>query len=164
MNYPSDGVSVTVNSQKLMVYRNGDVWRLLKKGDWRYVENTANDNGYNRIKCGSKKVTRHRIIAYAYLNLDITNTITCIDHIDGNRINNHVDNLRIVSNQENQHNQTKAKGYCWKKSRNKWEAKIKLNNKTIYIGLFETEDNARHAYLEAKKIYHPTAPINLIVS
>lgn len=165
MNCPAQNITVTFNSQKLMVYRNGDVWRLLKNGDYRFVENRANcAYGYNRINCNNKMVKRHRIIAYAYLNLDIENTTLQIDHIDGDRINNHVDNLRIVSNQENQHNQTKAKGYYWDKHANKWRTQIKLNKKTIYIGYFDNENDAHNAYLQAKKIYHKSCPINLIVS
>jgi len=161
MNYPPDGIQVTVNDTKLMVYRCGDIYRQLKNGDWRFIENTDNTNdGYNRIHCGSKIFRRHRIIAYAYINLDITNTKTQIDHIDHNRLNNHVDNLRIVSNKENQHNQTNPKGYYWNKHAKRWVAHIRVDNKKIHLGLFDTEEEARKAYLDAKKIYHPTAPIN----
>lgn len=160
MNLPADGVSVTVNSQVLMVYRCGDLFRLMKNGDWRLVKNTANhNNGYNRVRCNGKNYRRHRIIAYAYLNLDIDDTSKHIDHINGDRLCNHIDNLRIVTHQENQHNQTHAKGYCWHKHANKWTAQIMVNNKQIHLGLYDTEEDARAAYLAAKLIYHPSAPI-----
>lgn len=160
MNLPADGVSVTVNSQKFMVYRCGDVWRLLKNGDWRFVENTANHNkGYNQIGCNGKSYMRHRIIAYAYLNLDIDDTTNQIDHINGNRLCNHIDNLRIATNQENCQNRIKAKGYYWHNPNNKWKATITVNNKHIHLGYFSTEAEARQAYLSAKLIYHPSAPI-----
>ena len=76
-----------------------------------------------------------------------------IDHI--NRINddNRICNLRSVTRQENQFNRT-AKGYSWNKHRNKWRARIFLNNKEIYLGLYITEEEARNAYLEAKEKYH----------
>ena len=94
MNLPPDGISITVNSQKLMVYRCGDVFRELKNGDWRFVKNTANrSDGYNQVRCGEKGYLRHRIIAYAYLNLDIDDACQCIDHINGDKICNNVDNL-----------------------------------------------------------------------
>lgn len=160
MNLPPDGIQCTVNSQKLMVYRCGDVWRLLKNGNWRFVKNTATDrNGYNRVGCGNKPYMRHRIIAYAYLNLDIDDVSQCIDHINGIRLCNHVDNLRIVPPELNMHNHTKAKGYSWNKHNNKWHAQIKLNNKNIFLGLYDTEEEARAAYLAGKLIYHPSAPI-----
>lgn len=163
MNYPPDGIQVIVNDTKLMVYRCGDVWKQLKNGNWKFMKNTTNHNiGYNSIACGSKQFLRHRIIAYTYLNLDITNTKISIDHIDHNRTNNHVDNLRIVSHKENLQNCSNTKGYTWDKSYNKWFASIYVDNKKIYLGRFEHEADARKAYLDAKKIYHPTAPINFI--
>lgn len=158
MNLPADGVHVTVNGQVLMVYRCGDIYRLMKNGDWKFIENTDNSHGYNIVNCCKKRYRRHRIIAYAYLNLDIDDLTQEIDHINGNRICNHVDNLRIVSRQHNCHNYTKAKGYTWNKSRNMWYAKIKLNNKSIHLGCFENEDDARAAYLQAKLIHHPSCP------
>lgn len=159
MNCPADGVSITVNSQAFMVYRCGDVYRLLRNGDWRLVPNTANTaNGYNHVRCSNKLYLRHRIIAYAYLNLDIDDASQCIDHINGNKVCNNVDNIRIVSAQENSHNQTKAKGYTWNKSTNKWQAKLKVAGKDIYLGEYHTEQEARAAYLAGKLIHHPSAP------
>lgn len=77
-----------------------------------------------------------------------------IDHKDGNRSNNRIDNLREVTYQQNHHNRTTAKGYCFNKTRNKFISQIMLNNKNIYLGRFDTEQEARQAYLDAKKIYH----------
>ena len=107
MNLPSDGVHVTVNNQVLMVYRCGDVFRLLKNGNWKFVKNTDNHNGYNLVGCFGKLYRRHRIIAYAYLNLDIADSTKQIDHMNGDRLCNHVDNLRIVTHKENCCNKTK---------------------------------------------------------
>jgi len=160
MNLPPDGVHVTVKGQELIVYRCGDIYRLLKNGDWKFVNNTAMCNGYNRFGCCNNKIVmRHRVIAYAYLNLDIDDATKQIDHINGNKLCNHVDNLRIVSHQENHHNRTTAKGYCFHKRDKKWHARIRVNNKQIHLGLFNTEEEARQAYLEAKLKFHPTAPV-----
>jgi hypothetical protein len=161
MNLPADGVSVTVNSQVLMVYRCGDVFRLMKNGDWRLVKNTAYSQGYNQVGCNGKLYLRHRIIAYAYLNLDIDNTSKPIDHINGNKLCNSVNNLRIVTTEENQHNRLNTKGYSWDKSKSKWKPQIMVNKKRIHIGNYDTEEEARAAYLAAKLIYHPSAPIPL---
>lgn len=80
-----------------------------------------------------------------------------IDHIDGNRVNNHPDNLRDISRAENGQN-TIALGYSWEESRKKWRASISVEGRPILIGRFKTEKEARHAYLKAKKKLHPTAP------
>jgi hypothetical protein len=77
-----------------------------------------------------------------------------LDHINGNKIDNRICNLRSISTQENQFNQIKAKGYSWHKRDKKWQARIKINQKQIHLGLFEKEEDARAAYLEAKEKYH----------
>ena len=77
-----------------------------------------------------------------------------IDHIDGNKSNNKIKNLRDVTHQQNHMNRTTAKGYCWDKSANKFKGYIHINNKNKYLGLFHTEQEARNAYLKAKEIYH----------
>ena len=142
-----DGVSILVNE-------NGDVFRKWRGIEyWRIVENVANhSNGYNVVSVNKRLIRRHRIIAYAFLGLDITNPKIQIDHIDGNKLNNCLSNLRCVNHQQNQWNQTKAKGYY--EHGNKFRAQIKLNGKKINLGTYETKDEARTAYLNAKLIYH----------
>ena len=77
-----------------------------------------------------------------------------LDHINGIRDDNRICNLRSVTHQQNGFNRKTAKGYHWDKRGNKWKSRIKLNGKNIHLGLFEKEEDARQAYLEAKKIYH----------
>jgi hypothetical protein len=77
-----------------------------------------------------------------------------IDHINGIKDDNRICNLRSVTHQQNQHNRKTNKGYCFCKKGNKYRTTIKLNYKTINIGYFNTEQEARNAYLEAKEKYH----------
>ena len=79
------------------------------------------------------------------------------DHIDHDTLDNRRFNIRIVTNQENQQN-SRAKGYT--KRGSKYEAKITVNGIVIYLGLFNTPAEAHAAYLTAKRIYHPSAPIS----
>ena len=79
------------------------------------------------------------------------------DHINHDTLDNRRCNVRIVTASENMHNRKKeAKGYH--KHRNKYQAQIWLHDKIIYLGLFDTPDAAHQAYLDAKEVYHPTAP------
>jgi hypothetical protein len=76
-----------------------------------------------------------------------------LDHINRDRCDNRICNLRIVNHQENQFNRN-DKGYCWHKLRKKWMSSIKVNKQQIHLGYFNTEDEARNAYLIAKEKYH----------
>jgi hypothetical protein len=80
--------------------------------------------------------------------------VECLDHINGIKDDNRISNLRSVTYQENCYNYTNAKGYTWYKKYNKWLAQIKFDNKRKHLGYFDTEEDARAAYLEAKEKYH----------
>ena len=77
-----------------------------------------------------------------------------LDHINGVRNDNRIENLRSVTRSQNQWNRLTAKGYYWDKSRNKYRAEMRIYNKKKCLGYFNTEEEARNAYLNAKQIYH----------
>lgn len=146
---------VVINGRRLVVCENGDVYGFDRwSGEMYLIANVDNSHGYNHIKCGGKGVFRHRIMGYTFLGLDIDNPKDQIDHIDGNKLNNSLNNLRIVNNQQNNWNKTKAKGFHWAKRDKKWRAQIKLNGKIIHLGSYDSESEAHTAYLKAKLIYH----------
>ena len=103
-------------------------------------------------------IYKHRLVFFAYNHdFDIfrrSRAENMIDHIDGNPLNNRIDNLRLVTCQQNHFNRTKVKGYTWDKKARKWQAYIKLNGKQKHLGLFESEQEAHQAYLKSKEIYH----------
>ena len=78
------------------------------------------------------------------------------------RINNNKDyfpdNCRWASWKDQMQNR-RFKGYYWDEATQKWKAKISCNYKVIHLGSFDTPEEARQAYLEAKKKYHPNAHI-----
>lgn len=80
--------------------------------------------------------------------------VNFIDHIDGVKNNNVISNLRDVTQQQNNMNNTKAKGFNWHKQHKKFTSQIQINGKKIHLGLFRTENEARAAYLVAKAKYH----------
>lgn len=86
---------------------------------------------------------------WVYGNVDFDE----LDHIDIDPTNNRINNLRI-SNRSQQTQNRKSKGYSWKEKNQKWQSQIMVNYKKIYLGLFNTKEEAREAYLNAKKIYH----------
>ena len=70
-----------------------------------------------------------------------------IDHIDGNKLNNAIDNLRLATQSQNQAN-IKAKGF-FRQANGNCTAQIRLNGKLKALGTFETEEEAHAAYVQA---------------
>ena len=151
---------ININDEIVYVNRFGDLWRWKRinsnstKTKFDKCNNNPNNKGYIHPCINGKRVQQHRIIAAAFLGLDINDLKIQVDHRNGIRHDNRLENLRLVTHQQNQHNQTKAKGYSWNKRDNNWKAQIKLNGEVKYLGLFENEEDAHQAYLDAKKIYH----------
>ena len=72
-----------------------------------------------------------------------------VDHIDGDRGNNNLENLQAITGAENTSRRT-GKGYTWHKG--KWLAQISKGGKRHHIGLFDTEEEARAAYVKEKAV------------
>ena len=124
---------------------------------WKQVKIHDRGDGYKRINMNDKKILVHRVFYYAHnkgWDIHDISKDNYIDHIDGNPANNNISNLRVVTQQQNMFNRHTAKGYSWNKNANKWQAEIAVNRKSIHLGYFDTKEEARNAYLEAKKKYH----------
>ena len=139
---------------KIKCYRDGKIERLQNN---KWIENKSKNypDGYRYIMINRKRIKLHRLIAFCFLKLENiigNNKTDIVDHINRIGSDNRVENLRIVSKQQNTFN-TNAKGYCWNKKTNKWAAQIRYN-KIINLGSYDTEEDARNAYLRAKEQYH----------
>jgi HNH endonuclease/AP2 domain len=71
------------------------------------------------------------------------------DHKNHNTLDNRKENLRIVTRKQNNQNREGVKGYS--KEHGKFRAQIMVDQKTIKLGTFDTEAEARQAYLDARK-------------
>lgn len=90
---------------------------------------------------------------YAYYCVYGNVDFEMLDHINRDKTDNRIINLRISNTQKNAFN-TNAKGYYFDKGSNKWRSHIQVDGKKKHLGRFDTEEEARIAYLEAKLIYH----------
>jgi hypothetical protein len=127
-----------------------------KCGKCKKLNVLSNGRGYHIVflcKDGKQKAHKvHRLVAKTFLD-DYSEDLQ-VDHIDNDRLNNKLENLRMVTHQQNQFNRPKAKGYYWHKHSKKWMAYINVNGKKKHLGYFDTEAEARDSYLAAKKILH----------
>ena len=126
---------------------------ICKKWNTRYAGLEAffsvNGHGYKVGSINGKTFYAHRV-AWAWFNQKWPDGQ--IDHIDGSRLNNSISNLRVADHKTNARNakirETNTSGHTgvyWRKDRNKWHARIKVDMKFIHIGLFETKKDAINA-------------------
>ena len=120
--------------------------------------------GYLVISFGGRLYKAHRL-AWAFHYGDWPGKI--VDHIDGNRLNNRIANLRDVSNSINLQNTRAARknslsgflGVGWNKKSRKWRAQICIDGKAVALGYFDAPEEAHAAYLAAKRKHHPGCTI-----
>ncbi len=98
-----------------------------------------------------KKTQVHKIMGVCFLQNP--NNLKCIDHIDRNKLNNDLSNLRFCTYSENSRNRDKFKnksskyiGVHYNKEKRKYKACIIINYKSIFLGYFNTEEMAADAY------------------
>ena len=157
------------NRGKYFSLVDDELYNELSKFNW-----SISKNGYaqRRVKIGDKVSTilMHRQI----MELSFGDSI-CVDHINGNRLDNQKSNLRVCSHTENLHNskiskrnKSQAKGVfhqCIKYETKKgvvckyyWRASIMFNKELIYLGCFpDTKEGfkqAKNAYNDAAKKYY----------
>lgn len=118
--------------------------------------------GYLEVRIKKKYYLLHRL-AWIYVNGREPETI---DHINGIKTDNRISNLRNCSQRENCQNLLPGKrntsGYLGvhkDKKSGKFRAEIGVDNQNIYLGMFDTAEEASEAYLKAKAQYHTFNPI-----
>ncbi|MFA5452894.1 MAG: HNH endonuclease [Candidatus Methanomethylophilaceae archaeon] len=116
-----------------------------------------------------RKISINRVQSIMYLHRAIIEIklgrpllrIEQIDHVNHDGLRNTLDNLRIVTSQQNKMNQRRQnrytysqfKGVTYCKNRSKWKAQIQKDGKNMHLGCFVSEKDAAHAYDTAAKLY-----------
>jgi hypothetical protein len=112
------------------------------------VAGCSDNNGYTIIRINKKGYRAHRLVwLYVYGVIP-----KYVDHINGNVKDNRICNLRECTNQQNAFNSklrsdstSKIKVVSWHKNTKKWQARICVNYKSIYIGIFNNINEAKLA-------------------
>jgi hypothetical protein len=122
------------------------------------VPTKVSPHGYYRIHLNSERYYAHRL-AWFYINGDWP--LGHIDHINGDKLDNRMANLRVASNRENclnsktrKNNTSGYKGVSFMKRDGTWTARISANGKYKHLGYFKTAEEAHAAYCSAAIQYH----------
>lgn len=120
----------------------------------------CNHNGYIRMMVDGQRHQSHRL-AWLYMHGEFPSQF--IDHINGNRADNRIENLRDVNREMNIQNQRRARadnastellGASLHKATGRYIAQISKGGKKIHLGTFDTPDQAHSAYIEEKRKIH----------
>jgi hypothetical protein len=109
-----------------------------------------------------RKVTiyMHRVVAGTLVGMNT-------DHINRNKLDNRRSNLRVCTGSQNnanmavrKNNTSGKKGVYWHKKAHKWLAQIWYNKNIVYLGIYDSIDDAYHAYCKkAEELYGEFANI-----
>ena len=140
--------------KKIFRIRDGNLERInlnKKDGTWKPVKLRVNHSeGYCQVGFNGKNIYYHSIIWILSTGKDIQSGVE-IDHINGNKIDNRIENLRLVTSRGNSQNRKKHRngglaGCYYNKRTKKYMSRIKISGKLIFLGLFQTEQEAYKAY------------------
>jgi hypothetical protein len=145
---------IPLTQGKLALVDDAD-FETLSKFPWHLTaggyaaKNVLTENGKRTI------VLMHRLLMNPHAGLHV-------DHIDGNKLDNRRNNLRLCTSGENLMNSkgqsrrvySKFKGVTWDKARSKWVAQIQAEKRHKMLGRFATEEQAAIAYNIAAQSMH----------
>lgn len=130
------------------------------KHKWCAWYNKCTDSYY--VKTASRVEGKKTILNMHRYLLGLVDRGRCVDHINGNTLDNRRANLRICTTAQNTKNHTKLKksnksgfrGVCWVTEKRKWKAFITINYKHKHLGYFDDPSNAAKAFDRAALHYY----------
>ncbi len=136
---------------RYQVSTHGRIKKLNPDGEDKIFIPATNNKGYNSIKIYREDLTYknflvHRLVAMAFIpNPD---NLPQVDHLDRDRNNNYVDNLKWSTCSQNVKNRGFSNRYTgvYKRKNNKWMASIKLGKRLHYLGYYNCELSAALAF------------------
>lgn len=137
----------------LFTYRDGKLFNNTTRGQAIAGKEagSACTDGYRKVRVFGKYMLVHRVIWEMHYGPLMSGQV--LDHINRDRADNRIENLRLVSIQQNQFNKSRQrdgtsgyKGVWWDSAKRVWKASARTEKGRIYLGQFETEIKAAVAY------------------
>ena len=126
----NEAIEIKIINTLFRVKKTGELERQMRSGKWKNVKNSPNQNqGYNVILVDKKQIMRSRIIAYAFMGIELFNKKDIIFHKDDNRLNCNVENLSIQTRKTINYYRN-SKGYYYDKYKKKYIPTITHNGVT----------------------------------
>jgi hypothetical protein len=123
-----------------------------------YPVGCKNSRGYLQINFNGRLYKCHRL---AFLYINGVFPVNEVDHIDNNKLNNRWSNLRECTRGENNynyglssHNTSGVKGVSWHKGKEKWQARINVAGKSIYLGSYKELQEAKQVVRDYRTKVH----------
>ena len=137
---------------------SGVLTRIFKGGQTRIIGSKKTTDGYTKTSLNGREYPAHRLIWWiAYGSLPDR----FIDHINGDKSDNRLSNLRLATDSENkrnvgkrQHNTSGFKGVTWDKANKRWLAHATFQGKGVHLGRHSTPEAAAQAYREFAEQNH----------
>ena len=147
--------------RSLFDYRDGSLfWKVSTTNSvcvGQKAGTSVNDSGYHIVGIGGKTHRLHRIIFLYHHGYSPKN----VDHINGDRANNSIENLRPADDFQNsrnskisKRNKSNVKGVCWANHVNKWMVQVRQGNSKKYLGLYDDIELAELVAIEARNKFH----------
>lgn len=129
--------------------------KSLKWGKERILKQSINNIGYLCVCLFDKRPIKrnvHQLVSICFLEHQPNGYEKVVNHIDNNPLNNHVDNLELVSQRYNSSCHKIDPGVFFNK--NKWVSQIIIKRKTRYLGRFTDKQDALDMYQKAVNNIH----------
>jgi hypothetical protein len=145
--------------EKLFHYKDGFLYWKKTKGPAKAgkIAGRISTQGYYQVGINYKVYAKHRLIFlmhHGYLPIEV-------DHKDGNKQNNRIENLRAATSSQNSFNKPKkstntsgVKGVNWDKGSSQWIARCEVDKKRYFLGRFDDIKEAEKVIVQFRNQYH----------
>jgi len=158
-----DAKEFTISAEelhRLFQYKDGHLYWKIRNSNRIKIGSQAGTvakRGNINININKRLYKAHRIIFFMHHKY----LPPIIDHIDGNPLNNRIENLRPATETQNHHNvgmfknnKSGVKGVCWDKSKKKWLARCCFQYKIHHIGTFDSLEEASKMVKQYREFLH----------